>query len=74
MFTQVWVNREYRMGMSTHRCGAPVMKISEVEAFIVSFLHHLEAAHQKVQDPVAQGRVKTYGPKRNDELGGYYGV
>jgi hypothetical protein len=28
------------------------------------------AAHQEIQDPVAQGRVETQGLKLNDELGG----
>ena len=41
---------------------------------VVSYLHHLGAAHQEVQDPVAQGGVQTQGPELNDELGGYYGV
>ena len=26
-----WVNREYRRGLSTHPCGVPVLKVSEVE-------------------------------------------
>jgi hypothetical protein len=46
----------------------------KVEAFVVSFLHHVGVAHQKVQDPVAQGRVQTQGPELDDMLGGYYGV
>jgi hypothetical protein len=29
---------------------------------------------QEVQDPVAQGGVKTQGLKLNDEFGGYYDV
>jgi hypothetical protein len=41
---------------------------------VVSYLHHLGAAHQEVQDPIAQGVVETQGLKLNDELGGYYGV
>jgi hypothetical protein len=57
------VNREYRRGLSTHPCGTHVVRIREVEV-----------ARQEVQDPVAQGRVQTQGPKLNDELGGYYGV
>ena len=40
----------------------------------VSYLHHLAAARQEVQDPVAQGGVQTQGPELNDELGRYYGV
>ena len=41
---------------------------------VVTYLHHLGAARQEVQDPVAQGGVKTQGLKLNDEFGGYYGV
>ena len=33
---------------------------------IVSYLHHLGVAHQKVQDPVAQGREETQGFELND--------
>ena len=40
----------------------------------VAYLHHLGAAHQEVQDLVAQGRVQTQGPELNDERGGHYGV
>jgi hypothetical protein len=40
----------------------------------VSYLHHLGAACQKVQDPIAQGRVETQGFQLNDDLGWYYGV
>ena len=60
--TQLWVNREYRRGLSTHPCGAPVLRISR------------EVARQEVQDAVAQGRVQTQGLQLKDELGGYYGV
>ena len=67
MATQSW-NREYRRGLRTHLCGAPVLRISGVE------MPHLEAARQKVQDPVAQGGVENQGLKLNDEFGGYYGV
>jgi hypothetical protein len=41
---------------------------------VVSYLHHLGVARQRVQDPVAQGGVKTQGLELNDEFGGYYGV
>jgi hypothetical protein len=40
----------------------------------VSYPHHLGAARQKVQDPVAQGEVETQGLELNDEFAGYYGV
>jgi hypothetical protein len=35
--TQSWVNREYRRGLSTHPCGAPVLSISKVEVFFPTF-------------------------------------
>ena len=63
MATQSWVNRR---GLSTHPCG--------ISGDVVSYLYHLGAARQKVQDPVAQGRVKTQVLKLNDEFGGYYDV
>ena len=44
---QSWVNREYRRGLRTHPCGA--------------YPHHLGAARQEVQYPVAQGGVETQG-------------
>ena len=50
MATQFWVNREYRRGLSTHPCGALVLRISGVEVCGV-----------EVQDTVAQGGVQTQG-------------
>ena len=41
---------------------------------VISYPHHLGAARQEVQDPVAQGGGETQGLQLNDELGGYYGV
>ena len=38
---------------------------------VVSYLHHLGAARQEIQDPDAQGRVQTQGLELNDEFGGY---
>jgi hypothetical protein len=70
---QSWVNTEYRRGLRTHPCGAPSVE-GQQSGGDVSYLHHLGAAYQDVQDPVAQGRVQTQGLKLNDELGGYYGV
>ena len=40
---------------------------------VASYLHHLGAASQKVQDPISQGGFETQGLQL-DELGGYYGV
>ena len=56
-----------------HPCGAPVLRIRGVE-MMFSYPHPLGAARQEVQDPVAQGGVKTRGLELNDEFGGYYGV
>ena len=63
MATQSWVNREYRRGLRTHPCGAP-----QQSGDVVSYLHHLWAAHREVQHPMTQGI------ELNDALGGYYGV
>ena len=40
---------------------------------VVSYPHHLGAARQEVQDPVALGGVEAQSLKL-DEFGGYYGV
>jgi hypothetical protein len=37
MATQSLVNREYRRGLSTHPCGAPVLSVSEVEVLFLTF-------------------------------------
>ena len=49
---QSWVNREYRRGLSTHPCGAPVLRISVAD--VATYPYHLGAARQEVQDPVAE--------------------
>jgi hypothetical protein len=49
--TQSWVNSKYRRGLGTHPGGAPVLRIS------VAYPYHLGAAHQEVQDPVAERGV-----------------
>ena len=41
---------------------------------VVTYPHHLGAARQEVQYPVAQGGVETQGLELDDEFGGYYGV
>ena len=38
---------------------------------VVSYLNHLGAARQEVQDPFTQGGVETQGLMLNDELGNY---
>uniref|UniRef100_A0A8C8FYY9 Protein kinase domain-containing protein n=1 Tax=Oncorhynchus tshawytscha TaxID=74940 RepID=A0A8C8FYY9_ONCTS len=52
----------YRRGLSTHPCGAPVLRISEVEVLFPTFTTW-GTAHQEVQDSIAQGRVQTQGLK-----------
>ena len=39
-----------------------------------AYFHHLQLAHQEVQDPVAQGGVQTQDPELSDEIGRHYGV
>ena len=41
---------------------------------VVAYPHHLGAARQELQYPVAQGGVETQGLELDDELGGHYGV
>ena len=41
---------------------------------VVTYPHHLGAAHQEVQDPVAQGGVETQALELDDAFGGYYGT
>ena len=73
MAMQSWVNKEYRRGLSTHPCGEPVLRIIEVEMLFPIFTTWWRP-DQKVQDPIAQGRVETQGLKLNDKLVGNYGV
>ena len=61
MAMQSWVNREYRRGLSTLPCGAPVSRISEVEMLFSTLTTW--GAHQEAQNPIAQGRVETQGLK-----------
>jgi hypothetical protein len=41
---------------------------------VVAYSYHLVAARQEVQDPVAEGGVKSQSPSLSDELRGHYGV
>ena len=58
--TQSWVNREYRMGLSTHPCGSPVLRISGVEMLFPTFttwgqpVRKSRTQLQEVQDPGTQ--------------------
>lgn len=49
MAIQLWVNRVYSRGLSTHPWGAPVWKSG------IAYLHHLWSACQEVHDTAAQG-------------------
>ena len=73
MATQSWVNREYRRGLRTPPCGAPVLKISGVETLFPT-LTTWGRPVQEVRHPAAQGGVETQGLELNDKFGGYYGV
>jgi hypothetical protein len=72
MATQSWVNREYRRGLRTHACGAPVLRINGVEMLF----HTVTTCGRPVtvQDPIVQDGVETQGFELNDKFGGYYGV
>ena len=72
--TQSWVNREDRRGLSTNCCGAPVLRISEVEVLFPTFTtwglpfkKSRTQLHRAGFRPRAQSLI-------NDELGWYYGV
>jgi hypothetical protein len=54
--TQSWVSREYRRGLSMH----PMLRISVADV-VLPTLTKLGAAHQEVQDPVAEGGVFVPG-------------
>ena len=56
--------QEYRRGLSTHACGATVLRISGVEILFPS----LTRARQKVQVSVAQAGVEPQGLALNDEF------
>ena len=45
------MNREYRRGLITHPCGAPVLRISVVDVLSPTFTY-LGAACQEAQDPL----------------------
>ena len=73
MATQSWVNREYRRGLSTHPCGAPLLTISEVEMLFPTFTTWGRPIRMS-RTQLHRVGVETQGLKLNDELGGYYGV
>ena len=52
MATQSWVNREYRRGPSTHPCGAPVLRVSEVEKLFPTFTTW--------RQPIRKSRTQLY--------------
>jgi hypothetical protein len=73
--TQSWVNREYRRRLSTHPCGAPVLRINLAKVLLTTFTpSYLGLTRQELQDPVTQGGVQTQGSDLSDELGGLYGA
>ena len=58
MATLSWVNREYRRGLRKHPCVGPSVE-DQRGGDVVTYPHHLGAARQEVQYPVAQGGVET---------------
>jgi hypothetical protein len=65
---QSWLNIEYRRGLSTHPCEAPVLRISVAEVF------SLPSPSGVGLDLVAQGGDQTQDPEFSDEPGGHHGV
>jgi hypothetical protein len=70
---QSCVNREYWRGLSTHPCGAPILRISVAEVLLPSFTTWGR--------PVRKSRTQFYwagsspgAPEVIDDLGGHYGV
>jgi hypothetical protein len=62
-------------GVQERAQNAPLWGVEDQQGGdVVTYPHHLGAAHQEVRDPVAQGGVETQGLEFNDEFGGYYGV
>ena len=82
MATQLWVNSEYRRGLSTHPCGAPVLKISVTEVLLPTFTTwgnpvrmSRNQFHREGFRPRALSLVMSLeGTKLSDELGGHYAV
>jgi hypothetical protein len=72
--TQSLVNRDYKRGAEHAPLWGPSVEDHQQSGGVVSYLHHLGAAHQEVQDLVAQDGVQIQGPEFKDQLGGYYGV
>jgi hypothetical protein len=58
--TQSWVIRESRKGAEHAPLWGPCIE-DQRSGGVVSYLHHLGAARQEFQDPVAQGGVQTQG-------------
>lgn len=52
---QSCMNREYRMGLSTHPWGSSVFRINVEQVELT--IHHLRSAHHEVRDPVARSDV-----------------
>ena len=69
---QSWVNRECRRRLSTHPCGAPVLRISIVEMLLPTFSTWGRPV-RKYRTQLHR-RAQTLGTKFNDELGGCYVV
>ena len=60
MATQSWVNRKYRSGLSTHPCGAPVLRTSEEEMLFPTFTTWGLPVRKS---RTSQGGVETPGPQ-----------
>jgi hypothetical protein len=59
--SQSWMNREYRRGLSTHPCGAPVLRISEVEVLFPTI--PTWGGPSGYPGPSCTGRASDRGPQ-----------
>ena len=66
--TQSWVNKEYRRGLRTHPCGAPVLRISGEEMLLPT----LTTWGRPVRKSSTQLHRAGLDDELDDELGGYY--
>ncbi len=61
---------QYRSGLRTQPCGAPVLRNRGDEAHS----DHLTSACQKVQDPAAQRSVQSQSLELHNQCGRHHGV
>uniref|UniRef100_A0A674C2H3 CCAAT-binding factor domain-containing protein n=1 Tax=Salmo trutta TaxID=8032 RepID=A0A674C2H3_SALTR len=64
MATQSWVNREYRRGLRTHPCGAPVLRISGTDFVLLAGINDenelIDGGKKGAIDYLAPGELETF--------------